>query len=89
MRRLAETEFEFTRIHPELKPWFHDLFSRAVSKPPARGRGMSLASIVPERVPWLGPRVWKSADIAWKQALAPYFLEAWDELASAESSSGS
>jgi GT2 family glycosyltransferase len=77
VRRIASTEREFTRMHPELEPWFHRLFSDAAQRPPARGRGVRLASIVPEWVPWLGPRIWRSADIAWKQALAPHFLEAW------------
>lgn len=77
MRRLAPAEYEFTRKHPELDPWFYLVFSRAAAKPPARGRGVRLAAYIPERLPWLGPRVWRSADIAWKQALAPHFLEAW------------
>jgi GT2 family glycosyltransferase len=89
MRRLAQTEYEFTQKHPELEPWFHRVFSKAAARPPARGRSARLAGIVPKRVPWLGPIVWNSADIAWKQALAPYFLSAWEESASPESSSGS
>lgn len=89
MRRLAETEHEFTQKHPELDPWFHGIFSRAMARPKAKGRGIHLAGMVPRSTPWLGPYIWNSADIAWKQALAPYFLEAWEERESAESSSGS
>jgi hypothetical protein len=34
---------------------------------------------VPRRTPWLGRRVWASVDLAYKQALAPHFLAAWEE----------
>lgn len=78
-RRVAVAEHQFTRLHPEISPWFHRVFSHAASMPPARGRGLRLAPYVPPRVPWLGPRVWGSVDIVFKQALAPYFLSAWEE----------
>jgi GT2 family glycosyltransferase len=78
-RRVATSEHRFTRLHPEMEPWFHRVFSEAMSKPPARGRAIKLAPYVPPRVPWLGPFVWQRVDIAYKQALAPYFLAAWDE----------
>lgn len=80
-RRVAAAEHEFSQLHPELPPWFHRIFSQAMALPPARGRGIHLAPYVPPWVPWLGPRVWKSVDIAYKQALAPHFLDAWDAAA--------
>lgn len=83
MRRLAIAEYQFTQKHPEIEPWFHRRFSKAAQLPPVRGRGVHLASVVPPWVPWLGPRVWTSADLAWRQALAPHFLQAWDECVSA------
>ncbi len=82
-RRVAAAEYAFTGLHPELPPWFHGIFSAASSRPPARGRGLALAPYVPRWVPWLGPRVWAGVDIAYKQALAPHFLAAWDEAAAA------
>jgi hypothetical protein len=78
-RRVAASEHQFTRLHPEQPPWFHRMFTEAMARPPARGRGIKLAPYVPRRLPWLGPRVWRSVDIAYKQALAPHFLAAWDE----------
>ncbi len=80
-RRVAAAEYAFSRLHPELPSWFHRIFSAASTMPPARGRGIRLAPYVPRGVPWLGPRVWASVDIAYKQALAPHFLAAWDEAA--------
>ncbi len=80
-RRVAAAEYAFTQLHPELPPWFHRIFSAASKMPPARGRGIRLAPYVPRRLPWMGPRVWASVDIAYKQALAPHFLAAWDEAA--------
>jgi GT2 family glycosyltransferase len=78
-RRVAASEHQFTRLHPEQPPWFHRLFSDAMARPPARGRGIRLAPYIPRGVPLIGPRVWQSVDIAYKQALAPHFLAAWDE----------
>lgn len=82
VRRIAISEYQFVQIHPELDPWFYKLFSEAERRPRARGRGIPLTRFVPRWVPWLGPRVWQSADLAWRQALAPHFLEAWEEAAS-------
>jgi GT2 family glycosyltransferase len=82
-RRVAAAEYQFSKLHPELPPWFHRLFTEAVAKRPARGRSIKLARYVPRSLPFLGPRVWRTADIAFKQALAPDFLEAWDEAVAA------
>lgn len=79
MARLAQTERKFTEIHPELDPWFFRMFSFAARQPRPRGRGARMAEYVPGWVPWLGPKVWGAADLWWKQQLAPYFLEAWEE----------
>jgi hypothetical protein len=79
LRRVAFAERQFVRLHPEIEPYFHRLFSHATSLPPASGRGIALARWVPRWVPWLGPRVWTSLDIAYRQMLARDFLEAWDE----------
>ena len=79
MRRLAFTERQFTALHPEFEPWFFNLFTWAAQLPEARGRGRHLAWVVPHEFPWLGERVWDSADLYFKQQLAPHFLEAWAE----------
>lgn len=81
-RRMAAAERQFVAKHPEMEPWFHKKFAAAARRPPLRGRAMRLAPYVPEWVPWLGPRVWRNARLAYWQELAPYFLEAWDEAAS-------
>jgi GT2 family glycosyltransferase len=78
VRRIAIAERQFTRLHPELDPYFHRLFSDAAAQPPGRGRGARFAALVPRQTPWIGPRVWASADLAFRQALAPDFLEAWN-----------
>ena len=80
-RRVALAEWTLHRLHPDLEPWFHTRFSAAAALPPARGRGIRLAPYVPRRLPWLGPRVWDSVDLAFKQAIAPHFLAAWEEAA--------
>jgi len=78
-RRVAASEHMYTALHPEMPPWFFTKFSAAAAAPRARGRGIRLAPFVPRWVPWLGPRVWGSVDMFYKQALAPSFLDAWEE----------
>lgn len=80
--RVAVSEREFTRLHPELEPWFLRLFTAAAEEPRASDRGVRLARWVPPWVPVVGPRVWHSLDLFYKQALAPHFLEAWSSGAS-------
>lgn len=76
-RRIGASEREFCRLHPEADAWFHRLFSAAISRPAARGRGVVVAPFVPRGVPWLGPRVWNSVDVKFKQELGPHFFEGW------------
>ncbi len=87
MRRVAAAERRFVQMHPEIEPWFHRMFTAAGGEPATRGRGARLAPFVPPWVPWLGPKTWAAADRHWKQALAPYFLEAW-EAAAADTGEG-
>lgn len=87
MRVIAKMERRFVAKHPDAEPYFRDLFVRAAERPPARGRGARLAAVVPRSLPWLGPRVWASADAFFAQQLAPSFLTAWDE-AGAQSRNG-
>jgi GT2 family glycosyltransferase len=80
--RIAAAERAFVAKHPEADAWFFEKFSAAAQRPPARGRGARLARLVPERVPWLGPRVWASAREAFLQRMAPAFLEGWERAGS-------
>jgi GT2 family glycosyltransferase len=81
VHRLAASEREFVRIHPDMEPWFFNKFSAAAKRPTLRGRAAKLAPYVPERTPWLGPRVWENTRRWYWQELAPAFLEAWEESA--------
>lgn len=82
VRRVAYAERQFVQMHPDIPAYFFNMFSSAAAAPPARGRGARLAPFVPRWVPWLGPRVWASVDMLYRQALAPKFIEAWDEAGS-------
>jgi hypothetical protein len=64
--------------HPDFEPYFLKLFTAAAESPPARGLLARLAPLVPPGAPVLGPRVWASVDRAYRQALAPAFLDAWE-----------
>lgn len=79
VQRIARAERQFGALHPELEPYFFRMFRRAADAPAARGRGRHLIRFVPRSMPGLGRRVWRSADLYYRQALAPYFLAAWEE----------
>jgi cellulose synthase/poly-beta-1,6-N-acetylglucosamine synthase-like glycosyltransferase len=76
---LAATELQFTQLHPEVTPWYHQMFSEALTHGPAGVKARRLAGVVPPGLPWLGRRVWDAADLQWRQELAPTFMAAWDE----------
>jgi GT2 family glycosyltransferase len=75
--RIAVSERRFVQMHPEVPPYFYELFSRAAAERRARGSGERLARFVPRSFPVLGRRVWGSADAVYRQALAGPFLAAW------------
>jgi GT2 family glycosyltransferase len=77
-RRLGAAERRLVELHPELEPSLLWMFRNALHEPPASGRGVKLYPYVPRWVPWLGPRVHASTDLAFKQALAPAFVEGWE-----------
>lgn len=77
--RLARVEREFVSKHPEIEPYFFNLFTAACDAPMASGRGRALTRFIPQRFPLLGRRAWKSADMYYRQKIAPLFLEAWED----------
>lgn len=79
VRRIAVSERRFVDSHPELEPFFFNLFSAAMENPPARGRGRALIPWLPRSTPLVGERLWVSADLYYRQELAPDFLAAWSE----------
>jgi GT2 family glycosyltransferase len=89
VRRIAVAEREFVRVHPDVPPFFHNLFSSALEGVPASGRARSLTRWVPRWMPLIGERVWVSADLYYRQELAPDFLAAWSEADSAGSAEAS
>lgn len=84
MRTVAAAELQMVRKHPDVAPYFYDMFTRVAGRGAPRGRGARLAGIVPRSVPWLGERVWASADAYWRYELAQAFLPAWEEAVRAE-----
>jgi GT2 family glycosyltransferase len=75
--RLAVSEWEFCRLHPDVAPWFWNKFRDAASKPQQGDLGARLTRLIPRGAPWVGPRVWRRADLYWRQQIAPHFLTAW------------
>jgi GT2 family glycosyltransferase len=78
MRLVAAAERRWVEKRPEQAPYFHGLFADAASKPPARGRGRHLVRLIPRTTPWLGAKVWASADLYFRQQLAEAFMSAWE-----------
>ena len=79
MPMMASSERAFCAKHPEIPPYFLNLFREAAARPPAPHRLARLAGVVPPGFPFLGPRVWASVDARFKEALAPHFMRAWKE----------
>lgn len=80
-RRMAATapaERRWIEARPEMPAYFHDRFAAAAAAPPAHGFAARVARWVPERLPVAGPRVWRGADLWFRQQLAPGFLAAWE-----------
>jgi glycosyltransferase involved in cell wall biosynthesis len=78
VKRIAVSEQQFVALHPEVPPYFHDLFADAAARPPVAGHIESFARLVPRRLPLIGPYVWSQLDVFYRQALAPGFLEVWE-----------
>ncbi len=77
VERIAASEREFVRKHPDVPAYFHDLFTRAAAAPAVGPAGDRLAWLVPRRIPLVGPFVWARADLFYRQQLAKPFLAAW------------
>ena len=82
--RLAVSEWRFCERHPDVPPWFQQLFATAAAHPPGGRRSAAAARVIPRRIPWLGPLVWKRATLHWRQQIAPQFLAAWDAVAAGD-----
>ena len=87
MPRLAAAERRFVELHPEIEPYFFNLFSGAGE--PGKARSLHVARVVPRWVPWLGEMVWRRVGYACVEALAPSFMRAWDEAGGASSAPAS
>ena len=87
VRRMAAVEYEISQMHPELEPFWRNAFADAQRRRPHAGAASGLPRYVPPGTPWLGRRVWLGVDLAYRQALAPDFMEAWEEAASGRSES--
>ncbi len=76
----ARAERAWVLAHPGEEAYFHTRFSEALRHPPARGRlGRALLPHVPRSTPLIGERVWRRADLHFRQQLGRPFTEAWDQ----------
>jgi glycosyltransferase involved in cell wall biosynthesis len=74
MEAIGVAERAFTDKHPDVAPYFH----RRLRPSDARGRGARLARVVGPGVPWLGPKVWASAEAYYGGQLHAAFMRGWD-----------
>jgi GT2 family glycosyltransferase len=77
-QRLAVSEWRFCQLHPEIAPFFQQMFSQAARSPSYGRRAAAISRFVPRRTPWVGRQVWDRAGHHWRQQIAPFFLAAWD-----------
>lgn len=75
---VAAAEYRFARRHPDVQPFFYELFRKALDGPPARNRLARLAAIVGPQTPLIGRRVWANFGWLCRQQLAPVFMAAWE-----------
>lgn len=75
----ARAEREWVQLHPEQAPYFHDRFAAALRERPRRGAFRGLLRWVPRTTPVLGHRLWRNADVYYRQQLGRPFLDAWDD----------
>jgi len=78
MEAVGRAERAFASKHPDFEPYFLRRLRSAAKGPPAKGRGARLARWVPAETPWLGPRVWASAEAYFGQQLWPSFKRGYD-----------
>lgn len=78
MRIQARAEREWIRAHPDQAPYFHDRFAAALRERPRRGAFRGLLRWVPRTAPVIGHRLWRNADIYYRQQLGRPFLDAWE-----------
>jgi GT2 family glycosyltransferase len=74
----ARAEREWVRLHPGETPYFHHRFAAALEAPASSGRGRWLLRWVRRTTPVIGERVYRRADLYFRQQLAPSFLAAWE-----------
>ena len=77
MAAVAAAERRFVEARPDMPAYFHDRLADAAAKPRASGRGRALVRWVEPDTPVVGARAWASADLFYRQQLAPAFLDAW------------
>jgi len=78
MSTTATAERRWIGLYPEHPAYFHDKLAEAAALAPARGRGRFLLRWIGPDFPFLGTRVWASADIYYRQQLASAFLDVWN-----------
>jgi glycosyltransferase involved in cell wall biosynthesis len=78
MTAVGAAERRWVEERPEMPAYFHDRLAEAAARPPARGRGRALLRWVDPDTPLVGRRAWASADLFYRQALAPAFMDGWE-----------
>lgn len=80
MQTQAIAERAWIERHPAQEPYFYIRFSDALRRPPTQGRlGRTLLPYVPRSTPVIGERIWRRADLYFRQQLGHPFVESWDK----------
>lgn len=80
MQIQAPAERAWIANHPGAEPYFYTRFSEALRHPRARGRlGKALLPRVRRTTPVIGKRVWRRADLYFRQQLGEPFIAAWNQ----------
>jgi GT2 family glycosyltransferase len=74
----ARAERAWIERYPDETPYFKTRFEAALAMRPRRGAFRELLRVIPPGTPALGHRVWRNADVYFRQQLGRPFLDAWN-----------
>ena len=90
IRRVAASEYRYTQLHPETCAVVPRHLHRRRQATTGTGTQPPLGAVrTPGNAMAGTAKVWKSVDLAYKQDLAPHFLDAWDAAATESTDRGS
>jgi hypothetical protein len=74
----AQAERAWIERYPDEQPYFKTRFEAALAMKRRRGAFKELLRVIPRDTPVVGHRIWRNADVYFRQQLGRPFLEEWE-----------